>query len=259
MNIFKQFFKSIYSPRDIALFRFQGIGKTILYVFFLTFVSILPSIIYFSTALIEGIDAAKTILKDEAPSFSVQNGRLTAKTDVPVTIDKGNFTIIIDPTGAMSEEDAAEAGNAFALLKDKFALASAGTVESYPYSMMTDLHITNNNLFNFLDTIGGMKGIIIPVVSLFIYLFSSAASFIEVSVLALIGLALKGSKKLNYRQMWRMAAYSETLPTVFFTIMTTLRTAVPNSFIINWFVVIIVLYLAIKEVPKPKSAQKDVL
>ncbi|MCM3725139.1 DUF1189 domain-containing protein [Neobacillus cucumis] len=254
MNIFKQFYKSIYSPRDIALFRFQGIGKTILYVFFLTFISILPSIIYFSTALIEGIDAAKTIIKDEAPSFSIKNGKLTAKTDVPVTIDKDNFTIIIDPTGAISGDDVADEGNAFALLKDGFALSSGGNVETYPYSMMNDIHISNSDLLNFVDTIGGMKGIIIPVVSLFIYIFSSAASFIEISVLAFIGLALKGNRKLNYRQLWRMAAYSETLPTLFFTIMTAIQTVVPNSFLINWFVVIIVLYLAIKEVPKPKSS-----
>jgi hypothetical protein len=254
MNIFKQFYKSIYSPRDIALFRFQGIGKTILYVFFLTFISILPSIIYFSTALTEGIDSAKTILKNEAPDFTIKNGQLTAKTSVPITINKNNFTIIIDPTGAISVDDVANEGNAFALLKDKFALSSGGRVDTYPYSMMEGIHISNSDLFNFVNTISGMKGIIIPVVSLFIYIFSSTASFIEISVLALIGLALKGNRKLNYRQLWRMAAYSETLPTLFFTIMTAIQTVVPNSFLINWFVVIIVLYLAIKEVPKPKSS-----
>jgi hypothetical protein len=52
-----------------------------------------------------------------------------------------------------------------------------------------------------------------------------------------------------------MAAYSETLPTLFFTIMSAIKTTVPNSFLINWFVVIIVLYLAINEIPKPKKAQ----
>src|SRR3954451_14039108 len=91
MNIFKQFYKSIYSPRDIALFRFQGIGKTILFVFFLTFISVLPSIIYLSTALSTGIDAARSFIKDEAPDFSIKNGQLSAKTDVPVTINKNNF------------------------------------------------------------------------------------------------------------------------------------------------------------------------
>lgn len=255
MNIFKQFYKSIYSPKDIALFRFQGIGKTILFVFFLTFVSVLPSIIYLSTALSTGIDAARSFIKDEAPDFSIKNGQLSAKTDVPVTINKNNFTIIFDPTGAVSESDVKDAGNTLALLKNEFALATGGGIETYQYSML-ELDLTKSDIVNIIDSISSMKGIIIPFVSLLIYLFASASSFIEVSVLALFGLALKNllGRKLNYGQLWRMAAYSETLPTLFFTIMTAIKTSVPNSSLLNWFVIIVVLYLAINEVPKPKKA-----
>ncbi|WP_423799106.1 DUF1189 domain-containing protein [Neobacillus sp. SAB-20_R2A] len=256
MNIFKQLFKSIYSPKDIALFRFQGIGKTILFVFLLTFISVLPSIVYFSTALTTGLDSAKTFLEKEAPDFTIKNGQLEADTKVPVTINKDNFTIILDPTGAVSSQDAADQGNTFALLKDEFVMTAGGQSDTYPYSMMEGLKLSKNDLVDFINSISGLKGIIIPIVSLFIYLFSSAASFIEVSVLALIGLVLKNlaGRKLTYRHLWRMAAYSETLPTLFFTIMAALKTAVPNSFWINWFVVIIVLYLAINEIPKPKKS-----
>ncbi|MEO2074471.1 MAG: DUF1189 domain-containing protein [Bacillus sp. (in: firmicutes)] len=259
MNIFKQFFKSIYSPKDIALFRFQGIGKTILYVFFLTFISVLPVVIYFSTALTTGINTAKTILTNESPDFSIKNGHLSADTDVPVTINREDFSIIIDPTGAMSEADVESEGNAFAMLKNEFVLTAAGRTDTYPYSMLEGLDISKKDTLDFIDMLAGVKGIIIPVVSLFIYLFSSAASFIEVSVVALIGLAIKNmlGRKLHYRQLWRMAAYSETLPTVFFTIMAAIKTTVPNSALINWFVVIIVLYLAIKEIPRPKTIKKD--
>ena len=257
MNIFKQFIKSIYSPKDIALFRFQGIGKTILYVFFLTLISVLPAIIYFSTALTTGIDTAEKILTNESPDFSIKNGQLSAKTDVPVIINREDFTIIIDPTGTMTETDVENEGNAFALLKDEFVLTAAGRTDTSPYSMFEGL--TKDEMLKFIDTIAGVKGVIIPVVSLLIYLFSSAASFIEVSVLALIGLVLKNllGRKLNYRQLWRMAAYSETLPTLFFTIMAAIKTTVPNSALINWFVVIIVLYLAIKEIPRPKTVKRD--
>lgn len=256
MNIFKQFYRSIYSPKDIATFRFQGIGKTILYVFFLTFISILPSIYYVSTALSTGIDAAQSFIKDQAPEFSIQNGQLSANTDVPVTINKNDFTIIIDPTGAISKTDVEETDNTLALLKDEFALSTGGRIDTYPYSMLEGMNITNTELLQFIDTIEGMKGIIIPVMALFIYLFSSAWGFIEVSILALFGLALKNlfGRKLKYGQLWRMAAYCETLPTLFFTIMTALKTSVPQSSLLNWFVIIIVLALAIKEVPKPKKA-----
>lgn len=35
--------------------------------------------------------------------------------------------------------------------------------------------------------------------------------------------------------------------------MSALNTTVPNSFILNWFVEIIILYLALKEIPNEKS------
>ncbi len=255
MNIFKQLYKSIYSPKDIALFRFQGIGKTILYVFFLTLISILPSVIHFSSALTTGIDTARTIINDELPDFSIQDGHLSAETKVPITLNKDNFSIILDPTGAISADDVKDEGNSFAMLEDEFALSAGGRFDTYPYSMLEGLNISKGDLLDFLNTIGGMKWVIIPVVSVFLYLLASAGSFIEVTVLALIGLLLKNllGRKLNYRQLWRMAAYSETLPTIFFTIMAAIKTTVPNSFMINWFVVIIVLYLAINEIPKPKK------
>ncbi len=71
-----------------------------------------------------------------------------------------------------------------------------------------------------------LRVLLLPVISLFLYLFASASSFIEISVLAVIGLALKNltGRKLKYGQLWRMAAYSETLPTVFFTIMAAVKT-----------------------------------
>jgi hypothetical protein len=255
MNIFKQFYKSIYSPKDIATFRFQGIGKTILYVFFLTFLSILPSIYYLSTMLNEGIESTKSVISDEIPGFTIENGSLSAETDVPITIDKGDFSIIVDPTGVITTEDVEDEDNAIALLKNEISVAAGGRIDTYSYSMMEGLNLTKADFIEIVDTVDGMKGIIIPVISIFMFLVSSTVSFIEVSILAWIGLLLKNlaGRSISYRHLWRMAAYSVTLPTVFFTIMSALNTLVPNSFYINWFVEIIILFLAIKEIPKEKT------
>lgn len=257
MNIFKQLYKSIYSPKDIALFRFQGIGKTILYVFLLTLLSILPSVYYLSSAITTGIESARTVLKEQLPDFTIKNGQLTADTSVPITIDQDHFTIVLDPTGTVTADKLTDSENSFALLKNEFVLVAGGQTETYDYSMVQGMALTKKELIDVTDTLKGVKMIIIPVISFIIYFFSSASSFIEVSILALFGLALKNlaGRKLNYRQLWRMAAYSETLPTVFFTIMAALKTNVPDSFLINWFVAIIVLFLAIKEIPQPKTVQ----
>lgn len=254
MNIFKQFYKSIYSPKDIASFRFQGIGKTILYVFFLTLLSILPSIFYLNTMLTDGIENTKSVINDDVPSFTIENGILSAETDVPVTIEKGDFSIIVDPTGAISNEDVEE-DNAIALLKNEITVVAGGRIDTYSYSMLEGISVTKEDFIEIVDKVDSMKGVIIPVISTFIFLVSSAINFIEVSILAWFGLLLKNlaGRSISYRHLWRMAAYSVTLPTVFFTIMSAINTAVPNSFIINWFVEIIILFLAIKEIQTEKT------
>lgn len=246
----------MYSPKDIASFRSQGIGKTIFFVFLLTLISILPGAFFISSAVITGIDSARSIIKDELPAFTINNGQLSAKTSIPITINKKNFTIILDPTGAVSSQDLEKTDNALGLLQNEFVLVAGGQTDTYAYSMLKGLKLTNHNLLNFLNMLNSAKIIIIPVIFFFIYLFSSIASFIEVSILAFLGFALAGiaRKELHYRQLWKIAAYCETLPTVFFTIMSALKTAVPDTFFINWFVLIIVLYLAIKEIPNSKKS-----
>lgn len=254
MNIFKQFGKSIYSPKDIAKFRFQGIGKTILFVFFLTFLSVLPTTYYFSTAISNGLVVTQKTLKEEMPPFVIENGQLSLESSKPVTIEREDFNIILDPTGTIEKKDLKDTENTIALLKDEFLLMAGGQSQSYSYSMFKDMKITNQDLLHFLHTLDSLKIIFIPLIFLVIYVFSSGIKFIEVSILAVFGLFVINLLRRNvpYRQAWRLAAYSVTLPTVFFTIMAWLQTQVPNGFIINWFVGIIVLILVIKEIPMKK-------
>jgi hypothetical protein len=256
MNIVMQFYKSLYSPKDIAKFRFPGIGKTILYIFLISLLSILPSIFFISTSISTGIDTIQAVLHNELPSFSIKNGQLSAKTSVPITINKKHFTIILDPTGAVSTKELDGNDNTFAILKNEFVFVSGGKAENYAYSMLNGTPVTSEDLLHFVEMVNGVKGIFIPIICLVLYLFTSAANFIDVTILALIGLFLKriAGRKLNYRQLWRMAAYSETLPILFFTIMSAIKTTVPWSFLINWFIAIMILYLAINEIPKPKNA-----
>ncbi|MBY0122373.1 DUF1189 domain-containing protein [Bacillus sp. S/N-304-OC-R1] len=255
MNIFKQLFKSLYSPRDIAMFRFQGIGKTILYVFLLTLISILPSVYYLSSGIVNGLNAVEKGLSSELPPFLIENGELQSKEDAPVIINKENFTILFDSTGTVDKDDLTKSKNTIAILKNEVYFMAGGQVQSLPYSMFSDISLTNDDLLSMLSTVDTSLGIIIPLLSVVIYIFASGMKFIEISFLALLGLFLKKmlNRNIQYRHTWRLAAYCVTLPTIFFTIMDSLQTAVPNGALINWFVAYIILFLTIKEIPQPKT------
>jgi hypothetical protein len=259
MNIFQQLIKSLYSPKDIAKTRFQGIGKTILYVFLLTLISVIPTISYISLAINNGVETAAHTIENELPDFAIENGELTATDQKePIYIEDEEFTIIFDSTGEINVNDLEGRDNAFALLKNEFVLIAGGTVDNYDYSTL-DLELTKENIMGMIDSVDSLLAVIIPVLAAIIYIFSSGVKFIEISILAIIGLILKNAthRNLPYRQLWRLSAYSVTLPTIFFTIMEAFQTQVPNGFLINWFVSTILLYLTIREVPQKVKSERN--
>jgi hypothetical protein len=255
MNIFLQFYKSLFSPKDITLFRHQGIGKTILYVFFLTLLSALPTLFYSGSAIINGLNAIDETIDSNLPDFEIAEGQLHTEEEVPVTLNKNNFTIIVDSTGAVDPSVLSESGNTIALLKNEVYILAEGQEQTYPYTLLTSGTLTKDDLSDFLASAESLMPIIIPLIAIVIYIFAAGIRFIEISLLALAGLLIKKAlaKKLEYRHLWRMSAYSITLPAIFFTIMTALQTAVQNGAIINWFVSLIILLLSIKEVPSHSS------
>jgi hypothetical protein len=255
MNFFKQFILSLYSPNTIAKFRFQGIGKTILYVFLLTLLSVLPTAYYFVSDTNKLIDFTRETLADEIPPFVIENGQLSLDHSIPVIIEKDGFKIILDDTGTITQDDFTKSETVLALLKNDFLLYAGGQGQTNSYSMFEGVKITNQDVSNFIEKTDGLKTIFIPIMILVIYIFSSGIKFIEVSVLALLGILVANMLKRNlqYRHTWRISAYSVTLSTVFFTIMALLNTTVPNGFLINWAVSFIILTLAIKEIPIKKQ------
>ncbi|EDL64444.1 DUF1189 domain-containing protein [Bacillus sp. SG-1] len=255
MNIFKQLYKSLYSPKDIAAFRFQGIGKTILYIFLLVLVSILPAAYNLTIFADKAIEESIDVVEEDLPSFSIQNGTLATEAPDPVTIEKDNVTIILDNSGTIQPSELSGELNAVALLHDEFAIVTAGEVQIFPYSLFDGLNADNGDIVNFLSTLDSLKGIILSVFIIILYLFSAAITFIKVSIFAILGLLLANTlnRKLPYRQSWRITAYSITLSTIFFTIMEMLNTFIPASFFLDWMVIALVLYLSIKEIPQRRA------
>lgn len=255
MNLFIQMGKSLYSPKDIARYRFQGIGKTILYVFLLILISVLPSAYYTSIGLNEAVTATKETLKTDIPSFKIANGELKAETKEPMFFTKEGFTIIFDPTGAVDHTDLEARDATFAMLKNEAVLSAGGESNSIPYTLFDKEVLTKADVTKLIDSADSSLPIFIGLLFLAIYIFSSGIKFIEISLLALFGLLLKklAGKNLHYKHLWRIAAYSVTLPTIFFTIMSLLKTVVPYSVMINWFVGSMMILLVIKEIPNQKT------
>ena len=249
LNIFKQLIVSLYSPKDISSFIKQRMSKTIFYVLLLTLISLLPTFYLFNTSIINEMGDLQETIKN-LPSFVIEDGDLVSDETAPITINQNDLTVIFDSTGTVTSDDAKASSNSIHLLKNEVVYTMAGQSQTIPYTLLTDMTLTKEDLIELISSMNSLLPIILPLTSVAIYLFSSISKCIGVSFLALIGLALKNMMKsdLTYGQLWRLSAYSVTLPTIFFMIMEALKIFVPNGFFIYWLVAIIMLILVIKEI-----------
>ncbi|MED3690598.1 DUF1189 domain-containing protein [Peribacillus butanolivorans] len=253
MNIFKQLWVSLYSPKDIASFQNQGIGKTILFVFLLSLVAFLPSAFYFGTMVVDGIDAMHETVSEDLPEFEIKNGTLTSESSEPFILNKNGYQIFVDGSGTLTPEDVgSKADEAIALLKSELVFVSGGNVQTSPYSLLEG---NNQDISIWLDSVDSVLPIILSLLLLILYLFTACGTFIKVTILAAFGLLFKSTlgRSLAYRHLWRISAYSITLSTIFFTIMDIFKANVPFASLLSWFVTLIMMYLSIKETSAVKE------
>ena len=161
----------------------------------------------------------------------------------------------MDSSESTTVKDVAGYRNTLALLKDEIILTTDYQSQSIDYNMFEGIIVNEDDLLSFINTFKSLMPIAITLMILFMFIVTSFISFVQVAILGLLGLILKNilGLKLRYRHTWILAAYSITIPTIFFTIMSALLVAeflYPGP--LNWFVSTIVLYLVLKEIPKPK-------
>lgn len=261
LNIFSQFFKSLYSPKHIASYRFQGIGKTIFFAFFLALLSILPTSIYTMIAMNEGIDETAEALKTKFPAFEIKNGTLYSDDKQPVVLQEGDIEVQFDSTGTVKKEDLNDSSLVvIAMLKNEIVFKANGNTQTLPYSMFDQIVVDNEKASNFVKTAQSSIYIITGLVLFITFLFTSAVQFLEITLLAYIGqiFLMTMNRRATFGQLWRIATYSFTLAITFFTIMSAFQVPVVGDFYVKWFITIVMIYLAIKEMPVPKEKQTTI-
>jgi hypothetical protein len=254
VNLFQQWYKSLYSPKDIAKLRFQTIGKTILYVFLLSLLSVIPPSIYSSIEIVKAVNNFEEIINTTLPEFSIENGKLVSPIKEPKLYVFNNTYVLFDPTGEWSVADLEEYDQSIGFFSDEIAYHSNAYTQDLPYEMINDLSLSKLKLSEYIDTFSGILPIIISLIILASYIFSAGIKFIEISIYALFGLTISRllAKQVPYRRLWVLSAYSITLAVTFLTIMSLAKITVVSSYFVYWLVSLIMLYLALREISGKK-------
>lgn len=256
MNIFRQFIYSLCSPKIISIFRFQGIGKAILYVFLLSLIASFPSAFQFSENVIQGVLAVENATKMENyPSFTIDNGILSSTMKEPFFFEEDDFIFIVDSTASINRETLHKNSKFIAFLQNEVIITMNNRTDIIQYSIL-DIPFTHIDLAKLIVKASSSLPIILPFLLALLFFITSASKFIETTVLGFIGLLIKNaaSIKLKYRHTWILAAYSMTIPTAFFIVMDAFQLIVPAGGLLYWTIASIVLFLVIKEIPSKKRS-----
>lgn len=251
MSIFTQLFKSLYTTKEMALFRFQKIGKTILYIMLLCLLATVPKTILFGDFIQEGISLIDRSIEKDVPDFKIENSELHADISKPIVKDELDFIFVFDPNATDIKNYPNRDG--IFILKDKMISIAGQQPQSFPYSDLGNTTFEKKDIKKIVSYIDSIYAVVIFFIGIFIYLFQLFITFLGVTLLAFIGSAMSGERKLSYKQVWTLTAYSYTIPTIFFMIMDLLKVHVIFSLFTFIGIVLVVLYLTIKEVPKPKE------
>ncbi len=251
MSIFTQLVKSVYSPKDMALFRFQKIGKTILYIMLLCLITTIPRTFFYGSFIQDSVTMVNQAIEKDLPDFKIENGELKADIEQPIQKEEGDALFVFDPNTTNIEKYQNKTG--LFILKDKVVSIGNGQTQTYSYNDLLGTSLEKKDLQDFISVFDSIYPILLAVIGVLVYLFQLFITFLGITLLAFIGSAMSGQRKLSYKQVWTLTAYSYTIPTIFFMIMDLFKIVVPGSTFIYIAVILIVLYLTIKEVPKPNE------
>lgn len=95
----------------------------------------------------------------------------------------------------------------------------------------------------------------LPISFLFVYFFTTGYKFIEVSILAALGLLFVSfmKKNLSYKQLWVISAYAITAPTIALSIFEGFGSIIPGGAALLWLASATYLFLAVRAIPNPKQ------
>lgn len=254
LNFFTRIYYSMAGFSNYRYFLRQGVGKAVAYLIILALIigiiSFIPVINTFNTVMDEMIAGFDT----SVPDFTFSNGQLKVEGKMPVIIDGGATSIIIDTADSPNESILDNYDNAIMFTKDKMIQ------KTYVNRRVTDL----STLQGFTLTKESIKQSLplMKPIGVFFYIFAViffvCGKFISALFISLIGMIINNVKKTNlsYQSIFKMSVFSLTLPLLVCTPLSLLLNA-PMMWLLFNILAAVYIYGAISSIRKELDSFND--
>ncbi len=248
MGFFSRLYYSITSFDKYRYFLRQSTSKAVI---FLLIVSIFIAAIISVQAGIESnkiIDGIITGISGKIPDFQLADGKLDVSGKMPIIIDDGANPIIIDTSPNADEKILDSYDTAILVTSDKIIS------KSYVNKSVTDLSQFQGIVINrqiVQETLPILKPIV-KVAIVFVGIFFVCAKFITALIVSLFGLSINSARntRLTYRSIFKISAYSMTLPLIVCTVLDLVIPQFPYKWLLFYIIAFVYVFGAINSIKR---------
>lgn len=217
LNFFTKIYYSIASFDSYRFFIRQRTGKAVLYLLLLSFLVTLAGILQPIIESNKIITQVVGEIEDIIPDFNFENGRLNVDAQMPLIIDDGGMTIIIDTSGNTDESILNNYDMALLIMRDQMIQKNFANQQVTDFSVFQSISFDRSDIKNLIPLAKWLFLIILAIAVPFFI----AGRFISVLFISIIALIINSARNANlpYRSIYTISTYALTLPLILCTIL----------------------------------------
>ena len=247
-NFFACFFYSITSFDKYRLFLRHSVARTVIHLLLVTiFIALvvgIPAWVEYNNIIEDFSLNIDTII----PDFTLNNGRLEVTGEMPIVLSDDTYPIVVDTSADAEDRILDQYDIVMLITSDKIIQKNYVDKAVTPLSMLQGLTLTRDSL---AQTIPVMKPVGI-FVFIFMGIFFILGKFVSALIISLIGRAINSAKRtyLSYQSIFKISAYSMTLPLLVCTALNFVPTYIPFIWLLFYAIASVYVYGAINNIRK---------
>ncbi|NTV89974.1 MAG: DUF1189 domain-containing protein, partial [Clostridiales bacterium] len=251
-GFFNRIFYSIAGFKYYKVFPSQSTGKAVVYLLLLALIvgaaSLVLPLVYFNTA----IDEMTLQYDSKVPDFTFSNGELKVSGSMPIKMDGGSMTIIIDTS---SDDDSIldNYDSAMLITKTRMIQKSYEKKQVTNFSMIPGLNTDKAKVKQLLPLLKWFSVLI----GVFGLIFFVAGKYISVFIAACLGAIIARALGLilPFRDLFVMSAYAVTLPLIVCTLIGFLPVTIPYLWVLYYLIAGVYLWGGLNSIKRDMPVQ----
>lgn len=251
MGFFQKIYYSVAGFGQYKSFIREKPGRAVVYLLLLGLIMGVFSLV---TPMLDYNRAISEFMLDfdkKVPDFTFGNGKLTVEGNMPIILGEGSSTVIIDTSGRTDESILDDYDNAILITSDRMIQKNYANKQVTSFSLIQGIGFDREDLRRALPIVKIMTVFI----AIFGLIFFICAKYISALVVSLAGLIINAATGtgLTYADVFKISAYSLTLPVLIGTMIDLSGVPVPYLTVIFYVVAIVYVWGAINAVKKDRG------